>query len=58
MINLSIGRKERILKNNHFKNEDEFHKHLNYIKEEDKKLDFDNRTCEVRNWLDILKLEI
>ena len=33
MINLSIGRKERILKNNHFKNEDEFHKHLNYIKE-------------------------
>ena len=58
MINLSIGRKERILKNNHFKNEDEFQKHLNFIKEEDKKLDFDNRTCEVRNWLDILKLEI
>ena len=25
--------------------------------EEEKKLDFVNRTCEVKNWLDILKLD-
>ena len=33
-----------------------FQNHMKYIKEEDKKLDFENRTCEVRNWLDMLKL--
>ena len=52
MINLSNARKERILKNGHFNNENEFQNHLNYMKEEEKKLDFENRTCEVKNWLD------
>ena len=56
MINLSNARKERILKNGHFNNENEFQNHLNYMKEEEKKLDFENRTCEVRNWLDQVKL--
>ena len=55
MINLSNGRKDRILENGHFDNENEFKKHLDYIKEEEKKLDFENRTCEVRNWLDYIK---
>ena len=54
MVNLSNARKDRILKNNHFKSENEFQNHLEYIKEEEKKLDFDNRTREVRNWLDNL----
>ena len=31
---------------------------MNYIKDEDKKLDFQNRTCEVRNWLDFIKKEV
>ena len=57
MINLSNARKDRILENNHFKNEDEFQHHLDYIKEEEKKLNFENRTCEVRNWLDYVKLD-
>ena len=56
MLNLSNGRKDRILQNNHFDNETDFQNHLNYIKEEDKKLDFENRTCEIRNWLNHLTL--
>ena len=56
MINLSNARKDRILKNNVFNNEDEFQNHLNFIKEEDKKLDFENRTYEVRNWLNHIKI--
>ncbi len=58
MINLSNGRKERILKNGHFKNDNEFQNHLVYIKEEEKKLDFKNRTCEIRNWLNHIKLDL
>jgi GMP synthase (glutamine-hydrolysing) len=54
MVNLSNARKDRLLNNNVFKNEDEFEKHVKYIKEQD--LDFDNRTHEVRNWLDNLKV--
>ena len=54
MINLSSARKDRIIENNHFKNEDDFQKHLNYIKEEDQKLDFESRTCEIKNWLEII----
>ena len=56
MINLSNARKDRILKNNVFNNEDDFQNHLNFIKEEDKKLDFQNRTYEVRNWLNHIKI--
>ena len=56
MINLSNGRKDRILQNNHFDNENDFQNHLNYIKEEEKKLDFENRTFEIRNWLNYLKV--
>ena len=56
MINLSSARKDKIIENNHFDNENDFQKHLEFIKEEDKKLDFKNRTCEVKNWLDIIKI--
>ena len=56
MINLSSGRKDRILKNNVFNNEDEFQNHLNLIKEEEKQLDFENRTHEVKNWLNHIKI--
>ena len=56
MINLSSARKDRIMKNSHLNNDNDFQKHLDYIKEEDKKLDFKNRTCEIKNWLEIIKL--
>ena len=55
MINLSTARKDRIIKNKHFENENDFQKHLHYIKEESLKLDFEYRTCEIKNWLEIIK---
>ena len=56
MINLSSARKDRILENKHFDNENDFKNHIDYIKEEDQKLDFKNRTCEIKNWLEIIKI--
>jgi GMP synthase (glutamine-hydrolysing) len=56
MVNLSNARKDRLLKNNIFKDTTEFEDHIKFIKEEDQKLDFDNRTYEVRNWLNNLKV--
>ncbi len=55
MINLSNARKERILQNKYFESEEDFQKHLSYIEAENKKLDFHNRTCEIKNWIDIIK---
>ena len=55
MISLSNARKERLLNNKIFDNEKDYLKHISLIEEEDKKLDFKNRTCEVKNWLDFLK---
>ena len=55
MISLSQARKDRLLNNKVFINEKEYEKHIEYIKVEDKKLDFENRTCEVKNWLEIIK---
>ncbi|MDA9653589.1 gamma-glutamyl-gamma-aminobutyrate hydrolase family protein [Candidatus Pelagibacter sp.] len=55
MISLSNARKERLLNNKVFSNEKDYLKHVSLIEEEDKKLTFKNRTCEVKNWLDFLK---
>jgi GMP synthase (glutamine-hydrolysing) len=57
MINLANARKDRMITNKYFKDEKVFQNHTNYIKDEDKKLDFQNRTCEVRNWLNFIKKE-
>ena len=57
MLNLSNERKDRMIANKNFKDENDFQNHMNFIKDENKKLDFENRTCEVRNWLDIIKLD-
>ena len=57
MVNLSNERKDRMIANKNFKDENDFQNHMNFIKDEDKKLDFENRTCEVKNWLDIIKLD-
>ena len=55
MISLANKRKDIIIKNKQFKDENDFESHMNYIKEQEKKLDFENRTCEVKNWLDYIK---
>ena len=57
MINLANARKERMISNKYFKDEKNFQNHMNYIKEEDKQLDFKNITCEVKNWLDIIRMD-
>ena len=57
MINLAYERKDRMIKNGNFKDEKDFQNHMNYIKKESKELDFKNRTCEVKNWLNIIKLD-
>ena len=54
MISLSNARKDRLLNNKVFNNENDYSKHISLIEEEDKKLNFENRTCEVKNWLDSL----
>ena len=55
MINLANERKNRMIDNKYFKDENDFENHIDNIKEEDKKLDFENRTCEVKNWLNFIK---
>jgi GMP synthase (glutamine-hydrolysing) len=55
MISLSNARKDRLLNNKVFNNENDYLNHISLIEEEDKKLDFKDRTCEVKNWLDFLK---
>ena len=55
MINLIAGRKERLFNNKNFLNEDDYEKHISYIKSKNELLNFDDRTCEVRNWLKYIK---
>ena len=55
MLNLIAGRKERLFNNKNFLSEDEYQKHISYIKSENELLNFNDRTCEVRNWLNYLK---
>jgi len=55
MLNLIDSRKERLFVNKNFLNEEEYESHISFIKSQDELLDFNNRTCEVRNWLDYIK---
>ncbi|MDB4081512.1 type 1 glutamine amidotransferase [Candidatus Pelagibacter sp.] len=55
MLKLIEGRKERLFVNKNFLNEEEYESHISYIKSQNELLDFNNRTCEVRNWLDYLR---
>ena len=55
MINLIAGRKERLFNNKNFLNEDDYEKHIAYIKSKNELLNFEDRTCEVRNWLEYIK---
>jgi len=55
MISLSNARKDRLLNNKIFNNEKDYLRHISLIEEEDKKLNFENRTCEVKNWLEFIK---
>ena len=56
MVSLARARKDRLLNNKVFKDDNDFEKHMNLIQDENKNLDFENRTCEVKNWLEYIKL--
>ena len=55
MINLSNERMGKMIAKEYFKNEEEFKKHIDFIKSEEKNLDFENKTYEIQNWLDIIR---
>ena len=55
MLNLIDGRKERLFINKNFLNEEEYESHISFIKSQNELLDFNNRTCEVRNWLNYIR---
>ena len=55
MLKLIDGRKERLFKNKNFLNEEEYQNHISYIKSENELLNFSDRSCEVRNWLNHIK---
>ncbi len=55
MLNLIDSRKHRLFANKNFLNEEEYESHISFIKSQDELLDFNNRTCEVRNWLNYIK---
>ena len=56
MVSLARARKDRLLNNKVFKDDNDFEKHMSLIQDENKNLDFENRTCEVKNWLEYIKL--
>ena len=55
MLNLIAGRKEKLFVNKIFLNQEEYEKHISYIKFENKLLNYNDRTCEVRNWLNYIR---
>lgn len=55
MINLSNERMGKMIAKEYFKDEKMFKKHIDFIKSEEKSLDFKNKTYEIQNWLDIIK---
>ena len=55
MINLSKERMGKMIAKEYFKDEETFKKHIDFIKSEEKNLDFKNKTYEIKNWLDIIK---
>ena len=55
MINLSKERMGKMIAKEYFKDEETFKKHIDFIKSEEKNLDFKNKTYEIQNWLDLIK---
>ncbi|WP_415290012.1 glutamine amidotransferase-related protein [Candidatus Pelagibacter sp. Uisw_136] len=55
MLKLIDGRKERLFKSKNFLDEEEYESHVSYIKSENELLNFNDRTCEVRNWINYIR---
>ena len=54
-IALTKIRKEKLIKNSYFTSNEDFEKNISYIEDKEKELKFDDRCCEVKNWLDHIK---
>ena len=54
-LNLLLVAKNDLFVNKNFLNEEEYESHISYIKSENELLNFNDRTCEVRNWLNYIK---
>ena len=55
MLKLMAGRKEKLFINKNFSNEKEYETHISFIKSENELLNFNDRTREVRNWINYIK---
>ena len=55
MIKLIKHRSKRMLEKNVFKNQDEINKHVNFIEKAKLDLGDNERTIELKNWLNYLK---
>ena len=55
MLKLIVGRKERLFTNKNFLNDEEYESHISYIESQNELLNFNDRTCEVKNWLSYIK---
>ena len=55
MLKLIAGRKERLFINKNFLDNEGYENHISYIESENELLSFNDRTCEVRNWLKYIK---
>tara|TARA_B100000902_G_scaffold398828_1_gene467077 strand:- start:160 stop:954 length:795 start_codon:yes stop_codon:yes gene_type:complete len=55
MLKLIAGRKERLFVNKNFLNDEEYENHISYIESKNELLNFKDRTCEVRNWINYIK---
>jgi len=54
-LSYSSSFKKILFTNKIFSSEKEYQNHISYIKAENELLNFKDRTCEVRNWLNYLK---
>ena len=54
-VNLTNLRKKKLLNSNYFNTEDDFDDHILYIKKEEKKLKFEDRSREINNWLNFIR---
>ena len=55
MVNLSNARMGKMIAKEYFRDEESFKEHIEYIKSEEKILDFKNKTHEIQNWLDLIR---
>jgi len=54
-VNLTNLRKQKLLNSNYFNTEGDFDDHILYIKKEEKKLKFEDRSREINNWLNFIR---